>query len=168
MISEKEIALIKNNIEQDFKEKKSEFNEAYGKHFRYEEVELILLKGHLMLEQTLNEGLALFFKNEGDMEQLRLMFDKKLNLLIALRGALIMDLVTSRMKEINRIRNKLTHHLEFDDYQVDLKSWITSILGPTTINDNKIFCKKLADAFSHLIGMMHCLNALQKRNYLIM
>lgn len=91
---------------------------------------MILLKGHLILEQALNELLGFYIHEEKKLESLNLMFAKKLGLLAALHGndEYLEEHITL-LKELNRIRNKLAHKLDFDDYHDDLQKWACSISG---------------------------------------
>jgi hypothetical protein len=96
----------------------------------YDEIEMILLKGHLIIEQSLNHLLA---ANKIDMKRIDsmgLMFAKKLELIMALEVKFIENEYL-QLKEINRIRNKLAHELFFKDYHMDLKNWACSVLGYT-------------------------------------
>ena len=90
---------------------------ALEKHLRAtDDIELILLKGHLVLEQVLNELLSFHIKSDKRLNSLNLMFAKKLELLIALEdGGRFIESEIDQLKEINRIRNKLAHKLDFDE-----------------------------------------------------
>ena len=92
------------------------WKEEYSKHLDLNEPELLLLKGHLILEQLINELLSLSFRSEKDFDKLRLSFDKKLTLLEGLDGLIVTDQIIPQLRELNSIRNKLAHSLEFDRY----------------------------------------------------
>jgi len=121
----------------------------------YDDVELILLKGHLIIEQALNEFLSLYIEDKNKLDALNLMFAKKLDLLIALEGREYSHGIVSvkHLKELNRIRNKLAHQLEFHGYHAELKKWACSVVGytPKTINSKKTYRNTLLKAF-YLIG----------------
>ena len=101
-----------------------EIFKAVDKHLaEVDDAELMLLKGHLILEQVLNELLLLHFENRKHLDDMNLMFSKKLSLLAGLKGPCAkMHIDIAHLKEINRIRNKLAHQLEFDAYHEDLKN----------------------------------------------
>ncbi|MFH1315377.1 MAG: hypothetical protein ABIH67_03195 [Candidatus Uhrbacteria bacterium] len=122
-----------------------------------DDVELILLKGHLILEQVLNELLGSHINNVKRLNSLNLMFAKKLELLIALEdGARFIESEIDQLKEINRIRNKLAHKLDFDEYHDDLKAWACSVVGytPVTINRRSTYRNTLIKAFYLLTGIL--------------
>ncbi|MBI1349464.1 hypothetical protein GC163_24630 [bacterium] len=77
-----------------------------------DDVELILLKGHLVLEQALNQMLLVHFKNCQDIAELNLTFSKKLDLLQALRGNDHLSGEFNLIREVNRIRNRLAHQID--------------------------------------------------------
>lgn len=58
---------------------------ALEEHLRFQsEPELLLLKGHLILEQGLNQLLRAYVTNEAALERMNLSFSRKLDLLCAL------------------------------------------------------------------------------------
>ena len=125
---------------------------------KYDEVELILLKGHLILEQALNDHLSHYISDQNKLDRLNLMFSKKLDLLVALEGD---DYLSFRdgvkhLKEINRIRNKLAHTLEFENFESDLKAWACSVVGytPKTIDKKSTYRNTVIKAFYFLTGYL--------------
>lgn len=123
-----------------------------------DEIELLLLKGHLILEQALNAQLALYIKDEKKLDGLNLMFNKKLDLLVALEDKDPVGFINSmkHLKEINRIRNKLAHQLEFKDNHSDLKRWACAVLNytPKTINSKRTYSNMLRKAFYFLTAVL--------------
>ncbi len=136
----------------------SEIIKALDKHLaEVDDAELILLKGHLILEQVLNELLLLHFKNRKHLENLNLMFSKKLSLLAGLEGPFAkMHTDIAHLEEINRIRNKLAHQLEFDTYHADLKKWACDVVGskPKTIDRTSTYLNTVRRAFMFLAGKL--------------
>ena len=135
-----------------------EIFKALDKHLsEVDDAELLLLKGHLILEQVLNELLLLHFKDRKHLEDLNLMFSKKLSLLAGLEGPFArMHSNIAHLKEINRIRNKLAHQLEFDAYHADLKNWACSVVGntPKTIDRKSTYLNTVRRAFMLLAGII--------------
>jgi len=135
-----------------------EILKALDKHLaEVEDIELMLLKGHLILEQVLNELLILYFNNRKNLENLNLMFSKKLELLVGLKGPLTgMKADMAHLKEINRIRNKLAHQLEFDEYHTDLKKWACGVIGnvPKTIDRKSTYLNTVRHAFTWLAAKL--------------
>jgi len=141
---------------------------ALEKHLqKTDDIELILLKGHLVLEQTLNELLSVHINSERRLDSLNLMFSKKINLLIALEdGGRFMGSEISQLQEINRIRNKLAHKLDFDEYHDDLKAWACTVVGytPVTLSRNRTYKNTLIKAFYLPAGILSGFAAGQKSN----
>lgn len=125
---------------------------------KYEEIELILLKGHLIIEQLINEALLVHMKDEKALDRLNIMFSKKIDLLTALEGegSFSSKTIINQLMELNRIRNKLAHHLEFNDYHNDLKKWACSVLGytPKTIDRKETYRNTVRHAFYRLTGYL--------------
>lgn len=120
-------------------------------------IELILLKGHLLLEICLNELLKVYVRDWKSFDKLGLMFSKKLALYQALVGNRSWPCgYGDCLSEINRIRNKLAHKIDFDDYHVDLKKWACKLLGytPKTINRKRTYRNTLVKAFGLLSGLL--------------
>ena len=122
------------------------------------EVELILLKGHLILEQAINQHLQLYIDNRKNLDSLNLMFAKKVDLLIALEGEKpnAWQQYASHIKELNKIRNKLAHQLNFHSYHEDLKNWACKVLGqtPKTINCKTTYKNTVIKAFCLLVSFL--------------
>lgn len=131
--------------------------------------EIILLKGHLLLEQVLNQMLLRYIDNEH-LNKLDLYFAKKLDLLDALSGKLPDPWLYGHLLEINRIRNKLSHHLDFSDWDDDLKKWACNVIGytPKSIDRKSTYRNTLLKAFYLLSGMLKGIQvaqgAIEKRN----
>ncbi len=122
---------------------------------KYNEMEMILLKGHLVLEQLLNQLIYAHQLDGKHVDSMRLMFGKNLELVMVLDRRLLKD-EYPHLKEINRIRNKVAHELFFDKYHDDLKKWASDVLGytPKTINTKKTYKNHVVKAFSWLAGIL--------------
>lgn len=122
------------------------------------EVELILLKGHLILEQAINQHLQLYIENRKHLDSLNLMFAKKVDLLLALEGEKpnAWQQYAPNIKDLNKIRNKLAHQLNFHNYHDDLKNWACKVLDytPKTINRKTTFKNTVIKAFCLLVGFL--------------
>lgn len=114
-----------------------------------DEIEVILLKGHLILEQILNELLRFHIKSQKSLNSLNLLFSKKLDLFVALQDREhLLKAEVEQLREINRIRNKLAHRLDFSEYHSDLKSWACTVVGytPATINRKRTYRNTLVSS----------------------
>ena len=121
----------------------------------YSDMEMILLKGHLVLEQVLNELISAHQLDTKRIDAMNLMFGKTLELVMDIDSRVIND-DYSHLKEINRIRNKVAHELFFKDYHNDLKNWASSVLGykPKTIDSKRTYKNHVIKAFSWLSGKL--------------
>lgn len=122
---------------------------------KVDDIELVVLKGHLILEQALNQMLLGHIDSEKSLNDLSLTFSKKLDLLVALTGGGWEEEV-SQLREVNRIRNKLAHQLEFKPFHPALKKWACCVVGytPRTLNDRRTFRNTLSKAFYLLCGIL--------------
>jgi len=125
--------------------------------YEFEDIEMILLKGHLILEQTVNNLIYVHVKDHKKIDKMKLQFAKKIDLLAAILGSgTIFSKEYKHLKEINRIRNKLAHDLFFDKFHDDLKTWSCSVLGytPKTINRKTTYKNSVIKAFSFIAGLL--------------
>ena len=119
-----------------------------------QDTELILLKGHLLLEEQMTTLIESYLKKPKGLEKIRLSFAQKAYLLFCLTQ---LSLTTNDLEvilELNRIRNRLAHDADFEKNHDDLRRWACSVLGhtPKTINRTKTYRNTLAKAFAILIG----------------
>lgn len=121
----------------------------------YSDMEMIILKGHFVLEQVLNQILMSHGLDTKRIDSMNLMFGKTLELVMALDDRVIKD-DYKNLKEINRIRNKMAHELLFEEYHNDLKKWACAVLEstPKTINSKRTFKNHTIKAFAYLAGKL--------------
>lgn len=127
--------------------------EALEAHLRFQsEPELLLLKGHLILEQCLNQLLRTYVADEKALERMNLSFSRKLDLLVTLghRHYVVGSNGDALIRDINRIRNKLAHQLHFGDLKIELRRWSCAVLGvtPKTINRRSTYLNTVRRAFA--------------------
>jgi hypothetical protein len=128
--------------------------------FQLKDIELIVLKGHLILEEGLNDFLACFVNDIEAFLKIGLMFERKVTLLSCLVPAqMAKSEIWNELRELNRLRNRLAHNLRFSEFEVQLKQWATSVLrnNPKSLK-RKITCrnsvvKALALLSGRLAGM---------------
>ena len=121
----------------------------------HNDIEIILLKGHLILEQALYQIISAYKLDSRRISAMNLMFNKTLELVMAIDPMIIKN-EYHHLKEINKIRNKVAHELFFDDYHDYLKKWASSVLGyePKTINSKITYKNHVIKAFSWLAGKL--------------
>jgi len=121
-----------------------------------EDIELILLKGHLLLEEQMDLLLEACMEDYDLFRKMNLSFDRKIKLLYCLPALPLETGIfsLSTISELNRIRNKLAHRVDFKSHHDDLKKWACNFLGytPKTINRKKTFKNTLVRALGLLIG----------------
>lgn len=121
-----------------------------------DEIDLIVLRGHLILEQCLNALLAQWIAPER-LPKLNLMFAKKVDLYEALHGPSGQHWTEeiAQLRELNRIRNKLAHQLPSKQgHHADIKKWACSVVGctPKTIDRRLTYRRVVLKAFYFLTG----------------
>lgn len=121
----------------------------------YDDMEMILLKGHLVLEQMLNQLLVAHGLDEKRLSGMNLMFGKTLDLVLALDGRALEELYP-HLRKVNRIRNKVAHELFFEKYHNDLKEWASDVLGykPKTIDSKRTYKNHVIKAFTFVVGAL--------------
>ncbi len=91
------------------------------------DLELILLKGHLLLEIIMNTALKrnniIDFEDDYSFYRKIMLLDK-----IELEDQIKKDFIISSLKQINKLRNKLAHNFNFDIKNGELELWSSSIL----------------------------------------
>jgi len=84
---------------------------------------LIILKGHLMLEEQLNAFLASFPIHPKALPDARLTFHQKLRVIRAFSFA-PSEKSWRLAEELNRLRNKIAHHPEVLDLEAQVKTFV--------------------------------------------
>ena len=103
---------------------------AVGVHLdRIKNIELILLKGHLILEVAIDSAIHTFDKqNASKLNDLS--FHRKLQILGCLQPYATPDLqkALGHLRTINILRNRLAHEFMFDGGTEDLGRWSEAVL----------------------------------------
>ena len=86
------------------------------------DIELILLKGHLLLETFITNLLNNYLIKDSSIDSIGLTFYKKLDLLMLLTKNQTNELKTIKkyIIEINQLRNKLAHKYDFEVHHEEL------------------------------------------------
>ncbi|MFA5904400.1 MAG: hypothetical protein WC836_10750 [Desulfobacula sp.] len=123
------------------------------------DIELILLKGHLMLEVIIDDVINRCLGENKSIESLRLGFYKKCELLWLLSNNTSeqTELIKTYVLEINRLRNKLAHKFIFEEHETELVKWADDVLA--TLPEIKIsrytYRTKIVHAFANLSKCMY-------------
>ncbi|URI10046.1 hypothetical protein MW290_31420 [Aquincola tertiaricarbonis] len=121
------------------------------------DTELILLKGHLLLESVIDQSLGHLVRRDG-VDSLNISFAKKLQLLRLLHD---MDheqflKIQAFTLQVNRLRNKLAHELNFDSSASEFERWANAVLDafPATKISKYTFRTKIVHAFASLASQL--------------
>lgn len=134
------------------------FEWTVGVHLgRIKNVELILLKGHLMLEVAINNAIHTLDKhNRSKLKDLS--FHRKLQILDSLRQYAQSDLkeALGHLRNLNILRNRLAHEFMFDGGAEDLGRWSEAVLEdfPGTKFCRHTFRTKIVQAFAALARLL--------------
>jgi hypothetical protein len=122
-----------------------------------ENIELVLLKGHLLLESVIDSTLSTLFQR-GSPESLNLTFHRKLELLAMLHRGSESDfnLAKALIVRLNKLRNRLAHELMFEGGRADLEEWSGSVLSafPGIKFSKYTFRTKVVHAFATLARVL--------------
>ncbi len=98
--------------------------DARGRVWVTEDTTLAILKGHLVIEAELIDICGRLLKSPEALEAVRVPFGVRLNLVRALAGDDAMpESFWQAMNDLNRIRNKLAHHLEPKGIDAELQQF---------------------------------------------
>jgi hypothetical protein len=133
------------------------FNSLEGHLKSTDEIDLVVLRGHLILEQCLNALLVQWISTER-LPKLNLNFARKLELYVALQEPRQhWPEEIAHLRELNRIRNKLAHQLPSKlGHHVDVKKWACAVVGytPKSIDRRATYRSTVLKAFYLLTGYL--------------
>lgn len=120
----------------------------------YKSTELVLLKGHLLLEVAIENAIHLL--SGGNEKYGGLSFHKKLLMLNRIQACGTPDIAKAieHLHALNRIRNRLAHEFRFVGGNEALDKWTGAVLAdfPGVKTQRHPFRTKLIQAFSALGG----------------
>ena len=120
---------------------------------RKNDLELILLKGHLMLEVLIDDAINNYLSKDSRIQSLNLPYSKKIKLMYLLSkdDSHNIDKIHKYLIEINQIRNKLAHNYQFEE-ESDLSQWANNIIADFKVNKHTKFTyrTKIVHGFSTL------------------
>ena len=122
-----------------------------------EDVELILLKGHLVIEQLLTELLEQTLNEPERLKSIKPMFAKKLEFYLAISGnSIISEGLEVILKDLNSLRNKLAHNLKHPNFNNLLTDWVQRAARQRIedANDPEIIKQQLITAVSFISAFL--------------
>lgn len=93
-------------------------------------LELLLLKGHLLLEENLASYIRHSCRRVDSLDRVRLSFAQTVHLFQALAGWPDDDPHVRFLWELNRLRNRFAHRIEPGDLGVEVESLLRILAGP--------------------------------------
>src|SRR5947209_5929408 len=135
----------------------NDFERRFRRHFprRSNDVALVVLKGHLLLEESVNRLLVALLRKPEAIEGANLRFYQKLCLIRALlpattrQGSELYDAA----EKLNTLRNRLTHHLDYPEIEAQVRDFLSLCEKPN--NRDKIrLISRLRSAITYLCGML--------------
>jgi hypothetical protein len=108
----------------------NDFDSRFRRHFprRSNDFALVVLKGHLLLEESANRLLAALLRRPEAIESANLRFHQKLCLI---RGLLPGSEVGSfsrlldAAEKLNALRNRLAHHLDYSQIEAQVRTFLS-------------------------------------------
>jgi hypothetical protein len=103
-----------------------DFEGRFRRHFprRSNDFTLVVLKGHLLLEESVNRLLAALLHKPEAIEDANLRFYQKLCLIRALTP-LGSDPRLDAAEKLNTIRNRLAHHLDYPQIEAQARDFLS-------------------------------------------
>lgn len=124
---------------------------------RIKNIELILLKGHLLLEVAIDSAIDAH-NNHNIFKSKDLSFHKKLQILGSLRQNVPSNMKQAlvHLRNLNNLRNRFAHEFMFDGGAEDLGKWSEVVLAdfPGTKVCRHTFRTKIIQAFCSLACMV--------------
>jgi hypothetical protein len=129
---------------------------------------LILLKGHLLVEEQLFSYIEAHCRNASKLEDARLTFAQKLRVAQALSGGLTDSQMARSLETLNAIRNKMAHRAEVPDLEnrIDdyIKAWAEdSFVRPKTSRERSRWLRNtLVFQIAMIAGMAESARVVQQ------
>jgi hypothetical protein len=105
----------------------NDFEDRFRRHFprRSNDLTLVVLKGHLLLEEIVNRLLSALLREPKAIEGANLRFHQKLCLIRALLPKGRGDRLYNAAEKLNTLRNKLAHHLDYPEIEAQVRDFLS-------------------------------------------
>lgn len=103
-------------------------------------VELVVLKGHLLIEELMSEIITLYLSKSNPLSiklDRNIMFNNKLNICWALVREKVDEEFWKCLKEFNSIRNSMSHFLEPKGIEEKLEGFSKKVIVYSEFNNNE-------------------------------
>jgi len=129
-------------------------------------LDVLILKGHLIIEISINKAIELLSGSPDAYEKMNLTFAKKIPLLQILMGNGVDDLA-SAINKLNSLRNQMGHNLDYDMQMADdfIKSTFPDLVGQKFSSTSRISYLKQAVSFvsGQILGMSSAMKEVKDR-----
>jgi hypothetical protein len=107
-----------------------DFEARFRRHLPRSNRTLIILKGHLLMEELINEFLGEVLPNPDAVDLAKLNFATRLHLLEALLPKGSFSDIFDAAEKLNTLRNKLAHHLEHPQIENFTENFLRTFESP--------------------------------------
>lgn len=120
-------------------------------------LELIVLKGHLLIEAELESFLRAASQNPDQLNDARLSFHQKICLVRAFGGGTPDHSLWSFITKLNTLRNRLAHRLDLGDLGAQIDTLLGDYWADEFIlsNSSQQRSTRLRQTLAFIVGMMH-------------
>lgn len=91
------------------------------------DAELLILKGHLLVERLLEKYLSQNLANPLELQDVGLRFGQKVAIVAALHTQTESSWLWSSLRAFNRVRNELAHQIESSKYNSLLEQFVSQV-----------------------------------------
>lgn len=124
---------------------------------RSQDLTLLILKGHLLLEEQLQLFLDSIVRTSRPLEEARLTFHQRYCIFLALSGVNSRDPYWRFIEGTNRLRNKIAHCAEIPDFHKEIDKLLTLVAeeGFVDCSSPRERASRLRESFGLICGMLH-------------
>ncbi len=124
------------------------------------DVTLVVIKGHLVIERCLHEILQLNMSHQKHLEEARLTFAQLLNLVMAISKLPLHEETFKSIRKLNLLRNHLAHNLPNEKTESMINEFINMV--GVEIDGHSTQAQKVWDQIYGLLGAISILISVEK------
>jgi hypothetical protein len=118
-----------------------------------DDLSLIILKGHLLIEEELNDALAAHMADPDRLFQARLSFSQRLNVLVGITGeGNAFHHRLTAVEKLNSLRNQLAHNLEPKGIGTRIEEFLRELEDPGSAKELRK--QKVSERLKSCIALM--------------
>ncbi len=150
---------MNNEYKNDIDKNKEEPWKRFQKHMpRSNDITLIILKGHLLVEQELNDILDIELRYSRALYDVKITFYHRLAIVKSIYGTpLSGGFPYDEIKKLNTLRNRLVHSLEPKDLEKHVELFLRMFENPDSASEfaKQTLGKRLKLCLAGLCGLIH-------------